>query len=509
MNRKKNRCFKLGLLVLLFFGSLINGTGNIIGQVPSNGPDVTFHFQPKGDVFGDPIPFYHDGVHHVFYLARVKKPDGNLGALSWAHIASDDLVTWKQLPTAIAPDESETMIATGSIVEKDGLFYAFYCTATPKEKDRIICVATSSDLITWTKSPDNPLISLYKDVPKDVYETKIAWRDPHVFWNPEEKQWWMAVTAREQTNGTYDPAGAVAYATSTDLMNWTVQRKPMLLDRDCVAGECPDIFPFGEGWAMIYYPNATRIRLADSPKGPWRRAKNDAPNGLHFNAGKTEFDGKRYIWHAYLARLSSDYDKHKYGGVMALPRELYLDKSGNPAVRLVPEIVNACSDDATGGLGAEVFSPLLKSSVKISHNSLVLEPATGDHALTLWKDSPTDFFLTADVTLNEEGLLTIYFRSTTSLDDSYVLKIDALNSEVSFRHWTSWNRMSPMNARSMELPKKRSFKLHVMLHGDVFEAFIDDRIAIGSRVQIPKGSLAISARDGRVELKNFKISHLK
>jgi len=478
------------------------------GEVPTIGADATFHFTPEGAVFGDPIPFYHDGVHHVFYLERYKEPDGKRGGHSWAHLASRDLVTWKQLPPAIIPDEFESSIATGSIVAKDGLFYAFYSSRSTKDMDRIICVATSHDLIKWTKSPKNPLIQLYHDVPDDVYDTTSHWRDPHVFWNPEANQWWMAVAAKEQTGNIYGPSGAVAYATSSDLMNWTVERKPMLLDRDCVAGECPDVFPFGEGWAMIYYPNATQIRLADSPQGPWRRPKNDAPSGLHFNAGKTEFDGKRYIWHAYLARLSHDYDKHQYGGVMALPRELYLDTSGNPAVRLVPEIVKACREDATGGLGAKVFSPLLKSAVQTSTNSLVLEPGVGDHVLALWKDAPADFFLTADVTIEEEGLLTLYFRSTPEVDDSYVLKIDALNSEVSFHHWTGWNRMSPMNARSMEIPMKRSFKLHVMLHGDVFEAFLDDRIAMGSRVQIPKGSLVISGRDARIELKHVRITHL-
>ena len=65
-----------------------------------------------------------------------------------------------------------------------------------------------------------------------------------------------------------------------------------------------------------------------------------------------------------------------------------------------------------------------------------------------------------------------------------------------------------MNARSLAIPTDRSFKLHVMLHGDVFEAFIDDRIAISSRVQIAQGSLAISVRDGATELKHFKITHL-
>ena len=47
-----------------------------------------------------------------------------------------------------------------------------------------------------------------------------------------------------------------------------------------------------------------------------------------------------------------------------------------------------------------------------------------------------------------------------------------------------------------------------MLHGDVFAAFIDARIAISSRVQIAKGSLAISVRDGVTELKHLKITHL-
>lgn len=496
----------IGFILLLL---VINVAADLSAQQTTNGPFVTFHFQPEGKVFGDPIPFFHDGVHHLFYLEQYTLPDGKLGGHSWAHLASRDLVTWKKLPLAIVPDESEPYIATGSIVEKKGVFYAFYCTAYGEERDPSICVATSGDLIQWTKSPHNPLISLNHDVPVDIYETKKVWRDPHVFWNPTEKMWWMAVTALEQTNGDYVPSGAVAYATSIDLMTWHIQRKPILLDRDCLAGECPDIFPFGDGWAMIYYPDMTRIRLADSPIGPWRRPKNDAPSGLHFNAGKTEFDGTRYIWHAYLARLSHDYDKHQYGGVMALPRELYLDKLGIPAVRLVPEIIKACNKDATGGLGGKVFLPLLKSRVSATKNSLILEPGTGDNALALYRDAPADFFLAADIKMEEDGLLTFYFRSTQMIEDSYVLRIDALNSEVSFHRWTGWNRMSPMNARSLEIPEDRSFKLYVMLNGDVFEAFIDDRIAIGTRVQIPQGSLAISARDCKVEMKNLMLTHVK
>jgi sucrose-6-phosphate hydrolase SacC (GH32 family) len=502
----------------IFLGVLLTGllllyNGQVFTQpieVSKVGPDVTFHFQPEESVFGDPIPFYHDGIHHVFYLNLQKKLDGTLSGHQWSHLASHDLVIWEQWPTAIKPDEEESFIATGNIVEDDGTFYAFYCTAIASEDTRepVICVATSHDLIHWKKSTSNPLIRLYHDVPTDVYETKKDWRDPHVFWNPEVKQWWMAISAKERTDGVYSPSGAVALATSSDLLNWKVQRKPLLLDRDSNAGECPDIFPFGEGWAMIYYPDATRIRLAKSPQGPWRRPTNDAPNGLHFNAGKTEFDNNRYIWHGYLARLSHDYDKHQYGGVMALPRELYLDKEGNPAVRLLSEIIEACNRDATSGQGGKVFDQLLKSSVHSSINSITLDPGVGEHALAIWKDAPADFFLSSDVTLGTGGQLTLYFRSTQEMDDSYILRIDACNSEVSLHHWTGWNRRSAMNTRSMVIPETRSFKLHIMLHGDVFEAFLDDRIAISSRFQIPEGSLAISSRDAMAELNNLKITYL-
>ena len=53
-----------------------NRTDNPIDRAPSSGPDVTFHFQPEGRLFGDPIPFYHEGIHHVFYLSTTTRMDG-------------------------------------------------------------------------------------------------------------------------------------------------------------------------------------------------------------------------------------------------------------------------------------------------------------------------------------------------------------------------------------------------------------------------------------------------
>ena len=42
-------------------------------KVAPTGASATFHFQPPDSFFGDPIPFYHDGVHHVcFWHGKIR-----------------------------------------------------------------------------------------------------------------------------------------------------------------------------------------------------------------------------------------------------------------------------------------------------------------------------------------------------------------------------------------------------------------------------------------------------
>ena len=477
---------------------------------------ITFHYQPEGTFFGDPIPFYHAGVHHVFFLHPRK-------GLNWNHLASRDLVHWEELPPAILADEEDRMIATGSIVEKEGVFHAFYTTECARDTGPgrpSVRVATSRDLIRWNKEPGPPLLLLKRDVPAiGTYDPFTNWRDPHVFWNPKAGQWWLAIAAHERTDPPYPYAGAVALATSPDLRNWTVRREPLLATREIMASECPDVFPFGDGWAMVYYTDTTRIRLAHNPAGPWRRPANDVPWGLHFQAGKTEFDGKRRIIHAYLQRADSDFAEHVYGGCMALPRELFLDEHGAVATRLVPEVIAACREDVTAGEGGTVFTPAKKDPVTAGQNTITLAPKTGATALAVWKEAPADFFVTADVNFSPGSTLNLLLRGNENeqhpgragpnpLDDSYVLSLDAHNRHVTLSRQNAWNRMPALRTQPLDLPTHRPCKLHLMLHGNVLEAFVDDRISLCARIQSPGGALALLARDGRVSLNNLRITRL-
>ena len=487
---------------------------------------AVLHYQPEGGIFGDPIPFYHDGTYHVFYLHRLLNPEGGWSSdMTWHHLVSKDLVHWEDLGPAIETGPDERMIATGSIVEQEGVFHAFYTTASRSRGGTGLAevrVATSTDLMTWRKESGEPLLLLRRDVPGvGTYEAYQNWRDPHVFWNPDAGEWWLAIAAHERTDLAYPYAGAVAYATSPDLRNWTVQPQPLLASREIVASECPDVFPFGDGWAMAYYTNTTRIRIADTPGGPWRRPVNDVPWGLHYHAGKQAFDGQRNIFFAYIPRLgeAEDYAPHVYGGCMALPRELYLDDAGAVATRLPKEIVEAFSEDATGGRGAQVLKAGSPDSVATSQSSIRLAAETGAAALAVWEKAPANYYLSADVTLAPGATLRLLLRGRAAerhwgrahpnpLDDSYALTLDDKRNSVTLLRQNAWNRMPYLRNHVMDFPRDRSFRLQVILNGDVLEAFVDDRISLSARVLNSEGALGLLVRDGRVQLDNLRISRL-
>lgn len=176
--------------------------------------------------------FAFDGErHHVFYLQASRAlgdPERRHNNPSIGHAVSDDLVNWQVLPDAIiysdapAPDDYTTW--TGSVVRDDnGLWWMFYTGRTRSNGGRSQCVvaATSEDLITWTKRPENPLV-----VADQNYQTLAGgfddepFRDPWVFKMSGESEWTMLVTASSPDFKLSRQQGVMAMAKSADLINW-------------------------------------------------------------------------------------------------------------------------------------------------------------------------------------------------------------------------------------------------------------------------------------------------
>ncbi len=86
-----------------------------------------------------------------------------------------------------------------------------------------IGVATSADLLTWTKHAGNPVL----DADPRWYETHGGpspwqdqhWRDPWVLADPDGDGWHLLITARA-TDGPIDDRGVIGHAWSANLTNW-------------------------------------------------------------------------------------------------------------------------------------------------------------------------------------------------------------------------------------------------------------------------------------------------
>lgn len=94
------------------------------------------------------------------------------------------------------------------------------------------------------------------------------------------------------------------------------------------------------------------------------------------------------------------------------------------------------------------------------------------------------------------------------LDDSCTPTLYPISSVLTLRRQEGCNRMPALRSQTITSPRGRAFRLQVMLHRDVFEAYVDDRISPSARVHLPGGALAFMARDGTARLSNLRLAHL-
>lgn len=181
--------------------------------------------------------FADDGdQYHLFFLYASKAlldPEDRHYRASIGHAVSRNLEQWTRVEDALVRGEpgdfDDLATWTGSVVRDDsGLWYMFYTgsrlAAGGKNVQRI-GFATSPDLITWTKSPQNPVLEAdsnwYEKLDDDEWHDE-AFRDPWVFRDPGGAGWHMLITARAR-EGDASSRGVVGHARSADLTNWHLE----------------------------------------------------------------------------------------------------------------------------------------------------------------------------------------------------------------------------------------------------------------------------------------------
>ena len=200
-----------------------------------------FHFTSRRGWNNDPNGlFYYQGTYHLFYQHN---PYGrHWGNMHWGHATSRNLVQWREDSDILYPDEMGTMFSgcgfvdwedtAGLRVGHDDTLICFYTAAGEYVDPKVPftqCMAYSNDSgSTWHKYEGNPIL------PHIAEST----RDPCVIWDPDSKQWIMALYIGYDKGRDHDPQHYALFV-STDLFDWKRIQEFYFPGW----GECPDFFP--------------------------------------------------------------------------------------------------------------------------------------------------------------------------------------------------------------------------------------------------------------------------
>ncbi|HWI61485.1 MAG TPA: glycoside hydrolase family 32 protein [Symbiobacteriaceae bacterium] len=434
--------------------------------------------------FGDAVPFYWDGVYHLFYvwdqghliLPRV--------CHSWGHFISRDLVTWEEAPMAIDP-ELEASCGTGSVFHHDGTFHMYYLGRYFTSNGvmyETMCHATSLDLIHWTKDPGNPFSR------PDLSRYSVRdWRDGFPFWNPEAGEFWQLVTASLK-DGPAGRRGCIALLTSPDLKQWEV-KDPYWAPYSARHLECPDLFEWN-GWWYLFWSGGrqpegggTFYRRSRSMTGPWETPPVDAFDGGAFYAAKTAGDGKRRFLFGWTGTRQGDTDtgRIQWGG-HGLVREIWQDADGYLWPKCAPERLALGTPAALPVWQPQLGQWNLEGGAAAAAQNWGLSYATaqmpGQNYLLRCRFTPAG-------RVQRFGL---FLRTDADLNAGYQVTIEPERHRVSLAgygpegKWSAHPLMRPLDCKPGE-----SFEITVFVSGSIIEVFVNDRVALANRLYEHKG----------------------
>ncbi|HEY9842955.1 MAG TPA: GH32 C-terminal domain-containing protein [Candidatus Obscuribacterales bacterium] len=252
-----------------------------------------FHYTPAANWMNDPNGMVHyQGEYHLFYQHY---PYGMVwGDMHWGHAVSADLIHWRELPVALAPDQHGTIFSGSAVVDwhnssgfqtgPEPPLVAIY-TQFFLGRQRQSLAYSNDKGRSWVKYAANPVLDTF------------FCRDPKVFWYEPGANWVMSLACGK----------AIRFYTSPNLKAW---REAGTFEGEGARGghwwECPDLFRLPvlneagkQKWVLL---------VSVDDEGP------NGGSGMQYFVG--EFDGQRFSNHHPSDEVRwFDYGPDDYAGV--------------------------------------------------------------------------------------------------------------------------------------------------------------------------------------------------
>ncbi|KAF2323559.1 hypothetical protein GH714_036109 [Hevea brasiliensis] len=265
--------------------------------------------------FGILIVKWTDGAHRSKWANDLqgnlppvlpKNPEGAVwGNIVWARSTSRDLVNWTPQKVAIYPSQPSDINGAWSgsaTILRNGTPTILYTgiNSLNQQVQNLAMPKNPSDpyLLEWKKSSKNPVMS---PNPENQIDPG-SFRDPSTAWLGADGRWKVIIGSKNDIKGF-----AILYS-SEDFVHWIKANDPLHSATDTGMRACVDFFPVSV--------NST-VGVDLPTFGPDVNAKN-----------------RRLLW-AWLNESSSVSDDIKKGwaGIQAVPRAVWLDKSGKQLVQ--------------------------------------------------------------------------------------------------------------------------------------------------------------------------------
>lgn len=206
---------------------------------------MAFHLMPPVGWLNDPNGLcFHQGAYHVFYQYAPFNPDGGLKL--WGHYTSPDFIHWKELPTALYPDQPYDChgVYSGSAISEGDKLYVYYTgnvklcgdetydyIKSGREHNTVLAVSADSG----KTFPEKYLLMRNGDYPEGL---TCHVRDPKVW--KQDNVYYMVQGAR-----TLEDVGEVLVFSSEDKRNWRCINTLKSAEPFGYMWECPDLFTVG------------------------------------------------------------------------------------------------------------------------------------------------------------------------------------------------------------------------------------------------------------------------
>jgi len=257
-------------------------SGCILNELSAFDTD-TINEEPK-----DHMLIEKDGLYYLFYSWNYAGQgwQTNPNQDNFGYATSRNLTTWSvqnnnilQVGTTGLWDYKN--IWAPYVLYYNGTYYMFYTGVTDYITQRI-GLATSTDLVNWTKYAGNPILQC--NFSWAHWNPSLTWhgtcRDSMVLRDEANNRWVMYFTADKSVGDTQ----VVGMATSPDLYAWTdagyidIYYGPTL-----TSAESPFVVKHDNSYVLLWWDaQYTQKATADNPLGPWTRPTGNASRVYYY-----------------------------------------------------------------------------------------------------------------------------------------------------------------------------------------------------------------------------------